>query len=153
MSLLNKTKGNIFFVKKIVYRHFKFFFFLNKFLRKSISQNIQNRWEKKNWEVLKKTKAKEENQKKKDRHQRRERQTMCILHIGSLIHRWEAFFSPVFSLIWGEHILVGLERKHPHSTNFPFSLLSNQTPTKIIFSPSFSIPLKSPQPNWPLVVF
>ena len=65
MSLLNKTKGNIFFVKKIVYRHFKFFFFFNKFLRKSISQNIQNRWEKKTEKSLKRQKPKKKTRKRK----------------------------------------------------------------------------------------
>ena len=111
--------------KKIVYGHFNFFFFF-KFLRKSTSQIIQTR-------------------KKKERKRPKKKMTIHV-HFAYWFfhpHRWEAFFYLVFSSIWRENILVGLERKHPHSTNFPSFLLSNQTPTKMIFSPSFFIPLKS----------
>ena len=48
--------------------------------------------------------------------------------------------SPIFSPNWRDSILVGSRRKHPNSTNLPFSLLTNQTPTKSIFSLLFSLP-------------
>ena len=48
--------------------------------------------------------------------------------------------SPIFSPNWRDSILVGSRRKHPNSTNLPFSLLTNQTPTKAIFSLLFSLP-------------
>ena len=48
--------------------------------------------------------------------------------------------SPIFSANWGDSILVSPMRKQSNLTNLPFSLLTNQTPTKTIFSPLFSLP-------------
>ena len=79
-----------------------------------------------------------------------------------LLHKYfwskcQLIFSPDFSLIWGDCILVGLERKHPNSTKFPSPFLSQPNNAKVIFSHIFFSfffhPLsKSLQPNGLLVV-
>ena len=95
----------------------------------------------------KKDKNQRRKPKKKKKERKRPKKKMTIhVHFAYWFfhpHRWEAFFYLVFSSIWRENILVDLKRKHPHSTNSLSFLLSNQTPTKMIFSPSFFIPLKS----------
>ena len=49
-------------------------------------------------------------------------------------------YSPIFSPNWEDSILVDPRRKHLDPTNLRFSLLTNQTPTKTILSPLFSLP-------------
>ena len=51
-----------------------------------------------------------------------------------------SIFHSVFSPLWEKNILVGLGRKHSGHTNFFFPPPSNQTSTKNIFSPLFSLP-------------
>ena len=65
-------------------------------------------------------------------------------------------FSPDFSLIWLDCILVGPERKHSNSTKFSSHFLSQPNNAKVIFShiffSFFSSSSKSPQPNGLLLV-
>lgn len=65
--------------------------------------------------------------------------------MGNFVQNTAPGFLSSFLLDLEENILVDPKRKHPSSTNFPFSVLSNQTPTKN----TLHYPLKPPQPNGP----
>ena len=58
--------------------------------------------------------------------------------MGIFVNQEKIHPHSVFSLFWGENILVGLGRKHPGPTDYFISFPSNQTHSKKVLFPIFS---------------